>query len=142
MIAIGGQFEPGFTRFEDFQDLLDGENALKNTLVLATTNFPEKLPANLVERCSRFDKLVQLRNLTRNDCKSLLTAFLKRAPTIDEVNELPINITISALKEICLLMMTHKISLNESSERIAKQLKIAKENFAEEKKIGFNNDSW
>lgn len=43
-----------------FLEFLDGIDTWNNALSIATTNYPEKLPINLVDRPSRFDKLFKI----------------------------------------------------------------------------------
>jgi hypothetical protein len=45
--------------------LLDGESPLVNTVVLATTNYPERLPDRVRNRPSRFDQVVFIDNPTK-----------------------------------------------------------------------------
>lgn len=41
-------------------NLLDGENQVNNVVFLATTNYPERLDARIVNRPSRFDRVVKI----------------------------------------------------------------------------------
>lgn len=44
---------------------LDGQFSTKNTYFIATTNYPEDLPANLIDRPGRFDLLLEYGNPTQ-----------------------------------------------------------------------------
>lgn len=49
---------------EDFLIFADGEESLDKSIILATTNYPEDLPANMIDRRSRFDKYFEIETLT------------------------------------------------------------------------------
>lgn len=42
-------------------NILDGVNQINNVVYIATTNYPEKLPANIVKRPSRFDLRLEVK---------------------------------------------------------------------------------
>lgn len=44
---------------EHLLTFLDGENSWNNSVVIATTNYPEELPANLVDRPGRFSTFIE-----------------------------------------------------------------------------------
>jgi hypothetical protein len=44
----------------DLLSLLDGENQVDNVVMIATTNYPEKLGARIINRPSRFDECVKV----------------------------------------------------------------------------------
>jgi SpoVK/Ycf46/Vps4 family AAA+-type ATPase len=52
--------------------LLDGESPLVNTVVLATTNYPERLPDRVRNRPSRFDQVVFIDNPTKTQRREYL----------------------------------------------------------------------
>lgn len=58
---------------EELLNFLDGENSLDNTYTIATTNYPEKLPPNLVDRPSRFETFVEYKKPTAEQVISLGT---------------------------------------------------------------------
>lgn len=60
---------------EDLLTFLDGENSWNNTVVIATTNHPEVLPANLVDRPGRFDAFIEYTNPTKKDIFALAARF-------------------------------------------------------------------
>ncbi len=54
---------------EDILNFLDGYTSWNNCYVIATTNYPELLPANLVDRPGRFNNLIEIKQPT-DDQKS------------------------------------------------------------------------
>lgn len=52
---------------EDLLTFLDGEASWNNAVVIATTNNPEDMPANLVDRPGRFDTFIEYTNPTKAD---------------------------------------------------------------------------
>ena len=47
-----------------FLRFLDGEDSLHNSFVIATTNYPESIPGNLVDRPGRFDRLIKVADIS------------------------------------------------------------------------------
>ena len=52
---------------ENLLTFLDGESSWDNTVTIATTNYPEDLPANLVDRPGRFDTFIEYGNPAKDD---------------------------------------------------------------------------
>lgn len=110
-------------------ELLDGELTLDNCLFIATTNFPDQLPSNLIERLSRFDVLVELSALSLNDKVKLTELFLKRKVTTSENELLKNKLTIAELKEICILMIIYDLPMDRAQKKINDQLSLARSKF-------------
>lgn len=60
---------------EDILTFLDGEHSWKNSITIATTNHPEKLPSNIVDRPGRFSKFIEYKSPTNEDIKNLAELF-------------------------------------------------------------------
>lgn len=119
-------------------NLLDGIKQLSGVVFIATTNYPEKLPRNLVNRPSRFDIIKEVGYLTEGQIVDAF-CFYSEDPShellalLDEEK-----ITFSHVKEICLKSRLNDISLLESFEGIQKQLDIVNNCFEEEgDRVGF-----
>lgn len=56
---------------EELLTFLDGEYSWNNSITIATTNYPETLPANLVDRPGRFDTFVEYGPPNKEDIKNL-----------------------------------------------------------------------
>lgn len=125
-------------RMEPILNFLDGEQSLNKTIVFATTNYPERLPGNLVDRPSRFDALYEVGNPTAEDRKSLLAHYLNRPVTEDEVS-LTKDMSIAALKESVFYSQLKAISLVDSIKRMKKQSQVAKKAFAKSSPLGLTS---
>lgn len=56
---------------EELLTFLDGEYSWNNSVVIATTNYPKTLPANLVDRPGRFDTFIEYGPPNKEDIKNL-----------------------------------------------------------------------
>lgn len=63
---------------------LDGQFSTKNTYFIATTNYPEELPANLIDRPGRFDILLEYGNPTIDQIRSFIKQTTQHEITSDE----------------------------------------------------------
>ena len=59
----------------DILTFLDGENSWNNSLSIATTNHPEELPANIVDRPGRFDTFIEFKPPTNEQITALAAVF-------------------------------------------------------------------
>lgn len=119
-------------------DFLDGEKSLNNTLVLATTNYPEKLPANIVDRPGRFDRLYKIGDPNKETRKILLEFYLSRSPTEKEIS-MSEGMSAAAIKELCLIMRRRKREMPEVIEQMKKHSELVKKEFKEARAIGFHS---
>lgn len=62
-------------------NILDGVNAFEDVVYLATTNYPEKLGARIINRPSRFDKRIKI-DFPNDECRSI---YLKSLLTDEEI---------------------------------------------------------
>lgn len=60
---------------EELLTFLDGENSWNNCVVIATTNYAEDLPANLVDRPGRFDTFIEYVGPNRDQVVELAAKF-------------------------------------------------------------------
>ena len=122
-----------------FLTFLDGENSLSNCYVIATTNYPEELPKNLVDRPGRFDVLFKIDQLSRNNIYSYLNYLLDRPP-FDEEIDVCLDLSISYIKELVLSMLKKQIDMKEAIKEINKHRDILKSSFkmsGQTKPVGF-----
>lgn len=54
-------------RFEDLLSFLDGEMSWDHSFIIATTNYPEDLPRNVVDRPGRFDLVLEFANPNKSE---------------------------------------------------------------------------
>ncbi len=60
---------------EELLTFLDGENSWTNSFTIATTNHPEQLPSNLVDRPGRFETFIEYKHPTRDQIIELAAKF-------------------------------------------------------------------
>lgn len=117
---------------EELLDFLDGEASLDNCLIFATTNYPERLPGNIVDRPSRFDRLIKVGNPNRDTRHELLKLYLSRDPLEEEVDATE-DMSVAAIKEACILSRLHELSFDKAVEVMKKMREVVKDDFKEAK---------
>lgn len=117
-------------RLKEFLNFLDGETSLDNMFVFATTNYPENLPGNLINRPGRFDKLIKIDYLKEKDREVYLKSLLGRKPTKEEIKGTK-NLSIGHIKEMALSMIINKKSIVDVLNDIKNHEATAKNNFKE-----------
>lgn len=119
-------------------DFLDGEKSMDKSLVIATTNYPEKLPANIADRPSRFDYRVKIGNPDKATRESLMNLYLKRQPTDEESKSLD-RASAATIREACLLSRRRKLTVPEAAKTLKDFSELAKKDFAETKPMGLGS---
>ena len=132
LAAIVKQYD---TQIERILDFLDGESSLDNALIFATTNYPEMLPGNIVNRPSRFDRLIKVGNPDAATCTDLLRLYLSREPTEEEVKSVE-DLSVAAVKEAAIISRLHEVSVSKAVENIKATQDLVKNDFAESSPIG------
>lgn len=122
---------------EGMLNLLDGESSMDNCIIIASTNYPEKLPVNITQRPGRFDRMYKIGTLELEDIEKYFTHF-----NLD--SDIPfkrfIGKTMAELKEIILLSKRDKITLEAALSLVEHHIKTAKNDFSDRKQMGFGND--
>lgn len=117
---------------------LDGEGAWDGSLTFGTTNYPELLPGNIVDRPSRFDKIYKLGNPNAETRRIYLESKLDKSIITDSLIEETKDMSIAYLKELVVsFKIFDKSPMEIVKEFIDRKARIKKE-FAEPgKKPGF-----
>lgn len=108
--------------------LLDGESSIDNVVFVATTNYPEELDGRIVNRPSRFDRIVLI-DMPNEEARRL---YLKKRGLIgdDEIDkwvELTENFSIAHMKELIVGVKCLGQPLAEVSSRLRKMFsKVSK----------------
>lgn len=122
---------------EETLNFLDGENSLDNTVIFATTNYPERLEANIVDRPSRFDAIFKIDVPNAQERQMLMNFFLQREATEEEVNCCK-EMTTAQIKEVCIYSLIKKCTITVYAARMKKHSQLVQKEFAENKgKMGF-----
>lgn len=128
-------------RTEWLLNFLDGEASLNHCYIIATTNYPEKLPDNLTNRPGRFDKFYNLNYLSKNMIKLYLENKMKKQITQEELSVFDTSTTFAEIKEILLTVLKDNITIEEATKLLYKQKQIVKNDFKSyEKQMGFVKD--
>jgi hypothetical protein len=120
---------------EPILDFLDGETSLDRALIFGTTNYPEQLPGNIVDRPSRFDRLIKVGNPNKTTRKDLLTFYLSREPSNAEI-EITEDMSVAAIKESAILSRLHKTTVEQAVAHLKKVHKIFEKDFEESELSG------
>lgn len=118
---------------------LDGENSADNTYILATTNYPENLPGNIL-REGRFDELYRIDFLLEKDRRQYIKHLVGRSPTPQEL-EITKGMSIAAIKTLFLLVIKDGLTSGAAFDKIKKHQNVVKKNFQKSKTLGFDPDA-
>lgn len=124
---------------ERLLSFLDGENSLDKSIIFATTNYPELLPGNIVDRASRIDKMYKISSPNNTERSLILSHYLKRPATEEEVLAAE-GISTAYLKEIAITSLIKKVSVIESVALIESRKLSVKNNFKSDAKFGLAQD--
>lgn len=129
------------TNISRFLTFLDGEHSLENCYIIATTNYPEDLPGNIVDRPGRFDKLFKIKDVSSKDKKVYLEYYLGREVTDQELRDMK-SFSMAYLKELILKIKKDNLTVDEAIASLAKHKRTVKDNFKPETGgIGFTSNS-
>lgn len=115
--------------------LLDGESSIDNVVFLATTNYPEELDGRIVNRPSRFDRIVMIGMPNRDARRLYLESRGIEKDRIDEWVELTDDFSIAHLKELIVGVECLGQPLDEVAERLRKMMNSKVTSSG--KKVGF-----
>lgn len=121
---------------DELLGFLDGEFSWDNCYIIATTNYPELLPANIIDRPGRFDLLIEFDNPNAHDREKYLNTLY--GSTVDDliISDTE-GFSIAYLKELVLRSKFYDMSLTD----VHKELKLRKQKirdaFEVKDKIGF-----
>ncbi len=115
---------------------LDGELSVDKSIILATTNYPEKLPGNIVNRPSRFDKLFEFDFPNDQERAALLKHFLGRKVTPEEVLRSK-DLSVADLKEVALFTAFNKTELLVGIKEVKDRASLCKRVFKKSTNMGF-----
>jgi len=120
---------------------LDGENSLDGCLILATTNYPGRLPGNIVDRPSRFDRLYQISDPSGDSRRVLLEYYLKRSIADEEI-EITQGLSVAGIREACFLVRLRNLQLKDASRILKNHHDLAKREFGAMGEIGIQGRSF
>lgn len=112
--------------------ILDGESQVENIVIIATTNYPDKLDARITNRPSRFDKIVKI-DVPNEDARKMyldykLTKHLPEGDTavIADIVSQTDGFSIAHLRELIVSVYCQGNDLKETIERLKKMKVLPK----------------
>lgn len=123
LLAVYEEFDQWLDDSSSMLSMLDGEMAIDNLVVLATTNYIEKIPARVKNRPSRFATVVHVGPPNAATRKKFLAAKLLKndAKFIDEIVEKTDGFVIDQLKDVIVSTFCLGLSVDDAILKI-KQL--------------------
>jgi hypothetical protein len=125
-------------------NMLDSTFLKDNVLFLMTTNFPQKIPVNMIDRPSRIDDIVPVykedfsKDFIINWYQHIMgSPFPQEDIDSGLLNELNGKYTLAYLKEIFLKSLIHSLTLSESYNQIKRRRAMIERQFSRNGEIGF-----
>lgn len=116
---------------------LDGEASITNSINIALTNYPEALPENIVNRPSRFDKLVEFDNPKPAERKKIFKHFMGRDAEEDEIKQTE-GFSIAGIKELCMSVRINDLKFLDALAILKKRAEKCRKQFQKsEGRTGF-----
>jgi len=115
---------------QQFLNFLDGVEAWSNCITIATTNYPEKLEANIVDRPSRFDKLYLVDNPNAEARRLYLSRMLPPEEVTDDIIDDTDGMSIAYLKELVVQRKLRGTPISKSLSDFFDRKRIIKKSFA------------
>ena len=106
-------------------DMLDGSVKHSNTILIATTNYPERLPDRIINRPSRFDRVEYIGTPSKNDRKIYLKEKSKTL-SVKDINKWVKDTngwTLAHIKELILSVEVFGLGYVETLDRLNKMRK-------------------
>jgi len=120
---------------------LDGEKSWDNFMFIATTNFPEELPDNFIDRPSRFDRLYKVDNPTEKVRRAYLEQLLGKKNVHQSIINKTAGLSLAYLKELVVAAKIYGRTLMETIKEFRQRKQLIKKGFDDNKtEIGFKSD--
>lgn len=118
--------------------LLDGEESVGGVCFLGTTNYPKKLPPRIVNRPSRFDRVVKIGMPTADARRMYLEsrkALTLSKEEMDDWVKLTTGFSIAHIKEVVIAVVAYEVPVARAASQVRKMASIP--DTGEGKKVGF-----
>lgn len=112
----------------DLLNFLDGPCSWDDCITIATTNYPERLPGNIIDRPSRFDLVVKIDNPSEAVRRKYLEELLGTYP--EEIIRLTKDRSMAYLKELCIQSLLHQKNIVEIFGEYEKMRQVIKTEFS------------
>ena len=118
-------------RTDHFLNFIDGNQTVSNAIYIGTTNYPELLPANIIERPGRFDVVRRIDDMPMKVYKSLVDLYCKEAWVILEKEK--DKLSVAQLMELGIKMKLNGITAMESYKMLMDMKEAARREFSKER---------
>jgi len=112
---------------QEVLQVLDGAFPLSNTVILATTNFPEKIPARIKNRPSRFDRVEEIGYPSEEVKRAYIVAkskvIKKRTPELDSWIKDTKKFSLAHIKELILSTEVFGLDYDSQLKRLKDMIK-------------------
>jgi AAA+ superfamily predicted ATPase len=124
-------------------NVLDGDHQVDNVVFLATTNYIDQLPPRIVNRPSRFDRLVEIGMPNEESRKLYFTnktgsyTFTDKSDEVYDLAALTSGMSLAHLREVIASVYCLEISVTETIERLKKMSTMQKTEYGMiDRKVG------
>lgn len=133
-----------FTRYGNYSKLLnvlDGNMKFDNIVFLASTNYPQHMLGNLMNRPSRFDRKYKVESPTEEARRFYLTTKFPELPKeqVDEVVSISNGFTLDMLKELVLSLFVLELPKEQVLKEMSQQ--FSPKNFDSDETIQILKDN-
>lgn len=114
------------------ETFIDNSNPdLSNTIMLFTTNFPEKIPQKILDRPNRIDRIIDIMFPTRNERRKFLNKKSKKLTEkqINKIVSLTDNFSFAHLNEIIMAVELYENKIEDTIKRINSMSDISSEQY-------------
>ena len=112
---------------EDLTYLLDGGTDVSNVLFIATTNYPERIPARVLNRPSRFDVRIEIGMPSEAARRAYIQHIVGKNLLVD-IDELVSNtdgMSIAQIKEVIILTQIFENNISTAVEKVRGVLRFS-----------------
>ena len=124
---------------KQFLTFMDGEQSLDNAIFIATTNNPEQLPQNVIERPGRFDLIVEIDNPKEKSREVILKHYFKEDYSEDMIQTSK-GLSHAEIMYAFILAKKHQVGFSSAVKKLKDHKEFVKRGFEKYKKIGFGDD--
>lgn len=99
--------------------ILDGEHQVENVVYIATTNYPEKLDGRIINRPSRFDRIVKI-GMPNDDARRIYLQSKLETTEMEGVDLVKATdgFSIAHIKELIISVCCQEVGVNETLDRL------------------------
>lgn len=104
----------------DVLSMLDGQDSINGIVFLATTNYLEKLPARIIDRPSRFDRVIEVGPPSADSRVRYLERFSEflGADGVRTIAEHTGGISLAHIKEVLISHVCFEVPIEEAARRV------------------------